>query len=468
MPMSRLWPNAGPQTAFLTSPADWAIYGGEAGGGKSWGLMAEAYRHVKDPKYGAVIFRTHLNDVTKQGGLWDEALDLYKPRGGIPRQSPQREFRWEDGDEALGTIQFGHLASYDEAMDWKSSQITNLSFDQIEEVGADEFWYLTSRNRTRGAVPPYLRATCNPDPDCFLVSDGSNWGRGLISWWIGDDGLAIPERSGQVRWFQRIDEELYFADSRDEMCEVSNHHGVKPLPLSLQFIHASLEDNPAMPHRDRYEASLDALPRVDRLRLKHGNWLTRPSAGDIFDREWFDIVGAAPADMIRCRGWDNASTPGSGDYSSGIKIGRSFNGVYYVEDVVRGQWGTFARDRLQRQVAELDGIDIEIAIAQDPGSAGVDVVAHTRLNLEGFIVRPELTSGLKHLRWLPMSSQAEARNIKLVRADWNEMFLREVHNAVPVKSTRRRKDDQLDAAASAFNRLAQRGSVGIEGAVMQS
>jgi predicted phage terminase large subunit-like protein len=462
-------PNPGPQKLFLAHSADWVIYGGEAGGGKSWGIQVDLARHVHVRNYTAVLFRRHLSDVTKSGGLWDEALNLYTPSGGVPRQSPQREFLWRDGDgNPLGTIQFGHLQDYDEAMNWKSAQICGLGFDQIEEFGAPEFWYLTSRNRTRCEIPPFLRATCNPDPDCFLVSDGVNWGRGLISWWIGDDGLAIEERSGEIRWFQRINEELHFADTKEEMGEIARDLGVKPLPISLTFIHARLGDNPAMPHRDRYEASLESLPRVDRLRLQHGNWLVRPAAGDIFDRAWFEIVDAAPARATRCRGWDNAASKKIGDdWSSGIRVSRSFDGIYYVEDVIRGQWGTFDRDKVQRQSAEMDGITCEVAIFQDPGSAGKDVVNHTVRNLDGFIIKVLSTSGAKHLSWLPMASQAQAGNVKLVRGPWNETFLREAHNASAEKSTRHRKDDQLDAVCAAFNRLAERGSVYIEGASLR-
>ncbi len=50
-------PQPGPQAAFLASPADIAIYGGAAGGGKTWALLMEPLRHVRNPGFGAVIFR---------------------------------------------------------------------------------------------------------------------------------------------------------------------------------------------------------------------------------------------------------------------------------------------------------------------------------------------------------------------------------------------------------------------------
>jgi hypothetical protein len=41
-----LRPQPGPQEMFLSTPADIAIYGGAAGGGKSFGILLEAARHT--------------------------------------------------------------------------------------------------------------------------------------------------------------------------------------------------------------------------------------------------------------------------------------------------------------------------------------------------------------------------------------------------------------------------------------
>ena len=52
----RIAPQPGPQSAFLRSDADIAIYGGAAGGGKTYALLLEALRNVDVPGFGAVIF----------------------------------------------------------------------------------------------------------------------------------------------------------------------------------------------------------------------------------------------------------------------------------------------------------------------------------------------------------------------------------------------------------------------------
>ena len=81
-------PQPGPQTAFLASPADIAIYGGSAGGGKTWALLMEPLRHVANPQFGAVFFRRTLVQVRNEGGLWDESEKLYPNLWAKPRSAP--------------------------------------------------------------------------------------------------------------------------------------------------------------------------------------------------------------------------------------------------------------------------------------------------------------------------------------------------------------------------------------------
>ena len=64
-------PQPGPQEMFLSTPADIAGYGGAAGGGKSFGLLLEALRHIDNPEFGWVIFRRTYPMITNEGGLWD-------------------------------------------------------------------------------------------------------------------------------------------------------------------------------------------------------------------------------------------------------------------------------------------------------------------------------------------------------------------------------------------------------------
>ena len=169
----------------------------------------------------------------------------------------------------------------------------------------------------------------------------------------------------------------------------------------------------------------------------------------MFKREWFEIVGAAPTHSDRCRYWDKAGTEGAGDYSAGVKLARDNDGVYYVEDVSRGQWSALSRERIMRQTAELDGEDVSIGLEQEPGSGGVESAQNSVRNLAGFYVHAERVTGEKATRAMPFAAQCEARNVKLVKGDWNAAYLDELCS-FPFGA----HDDQVDASSGAFMRLA--------------
>jgi hypothetical protein len=80
-------PQAGPQTTFLSTRADIAIYGGAAFGGKTWALTVEPLRHVDNPHFGAVFFRRTSPQITNEGGPWDEAEKIYPLIGASPRSA---------------------------------------------------------------------------------------------------------------------------------------------------------------------------------------------------------------------------------------------------------------------------------------------------------------------------------------------------------------------------------------------
>src|ERR1700753_93566 len=83
--MEGIRPQPGAQERFLSCGADIAIYGGAAGGGKSFGLLLEPLRHIGNKEFGGVIFRRTSPQITNEGALWDEAGKLYPLVGAEAR-----------------------------------------------------------------------------------------------------------------------------------------------------------------------------------------------------------------------------------------------------------------------------------------------------------------------------------------------------------------------------------------------
>lgn len=173
-----------------------------------------------------------------------------------------------------------------------------------------------------------------------------------------------------------------------------------------------------------------------------------PREGSFFKVGQLEIMDTAPADLRQCRGWDLAASSGKGDYSAGVRLGVDGNGRWWVTDVRRGQWAPDERDGHLRQVAQLDGPAVKIRMAQDPGQAGVDQALRLTRMLAGYSIRSERVSGDKATRASGLAAQINAGNVRLVRGSWNEDFIEELR-----QFPQGRNDDQVDAAADAFNEL---------------
>lgn len=174
--------------------------------------------------------------------------------------------------------------------------------------------------------------------------------------------------------------------------------------------------------------------------------------GNMFKREWFTIVDASPLRARRVRYWDKAGTEGGGDFTVGCRMALAEDGIWYVEDVVRGQWSSFERERIHRQTAELDAVFEQVShwFEQEPGSSGVDSKRVTIRNLAGFDVHGQTVTGDKTVRAAGFAAQCEAGNVRLVRGPWNQAYIDELC-AFPSG----RHDDQVDASSGAFHKLAR-------------
>lgn len=439
----RIEPQRGPQTEFLSTTADIALYGGAAGGGKSFGLLLEPLRHYHNSKFGGVIFRRNTVQVRNEGGLWDESMNLYFPLKGHPREA-FLEWNFPSGMR----MKFAHLENEKTVYDWQGSQIPYIGFDELTHFTSNQFWYMLSRNRSTSGVAGYIRATCNPDAD--------SWVRQLIDWYIGSDGTPIKERAGRIRWFIRIEDTIVWADDPKEL--IDRQSGSQP--KSFTFIPSSIYDNKILMEKDPgYLSNLMALSRIERLRLLGGNWNVRATAGMYFQRDWFEIVDAIPPQSRVVRYWDRAATKPNEtnpdpDWTAGLKLYELPNKTYVIGDVRRCRESPLKVEQIVKNTASYDGYLVPVYVEQDPGSSGIaDADNYVRV-LAGWDVRVRKPTKDKETRARPVSAQCEAGNIKVLRAPWNEAFFNELEN-FPEGA----HDDQVDCLSGAFNELAQAPSI---------
>lgn len=440
-------PQSGPQEHFLSTPADIAFYGGAAGGGKTWALLIEPIRHKDVPGFACVTFRRTYPQVTNPGGLWDESVSVYSLVGGQPRQS---DLMWKFPSGAV--IRFAHLQHEQNRLDWQGSQIPLICFDELTHFTRNQFFYMFSRNRSLCGVRPYIRGTCNPVPD---DDETGGWIHEFVGWYLDEDGYAIPERSGVVRWFVNLSGRLDWADTKEELQAKYADQTDPPQPMSFTFIKSSVYDNKILLRENpTYLASLKALDPVDQGRLLDGNWHVRAEAGKVFNKAWFEIVDAVPAGGREVRFWDFAATEkqvagDDPDYTAGVRMKR-VGDIYYVVDAISERMDPPTTNRAVVNTAEQDGFQTEIRFEREGGASGVRDSRQIVSMLAGFDVRGIIPQGDKVMRAKGLSAQAYAGNVKLLRGSWNRRYLQTLHDFPDGAH-----DDLVDASSGSFNELAK-------------
>ena len=214
------------------------------------------------------------------------------------------------------------------------------------------------------------------------------------------------------------------------------------------FLPALIEDNPHL-DREEYIESLMELDPMTREQLLKGDWSAREPGG-VFRREWFGVVNEYPRDATLVRYWDLAATePKAGrdpDWTVGLLMAKTVAGIYYVCDVRRMRGSPLEVENLIRQTALLDGVGVPINIEQEPGASGKAIIDYYRRKvIPEFHMRASKPGQSKRVRAGPISSHAEAGNVKIVRGAWNAAFLDEVE-----VFDRGTHDDQVDALSGAF------------------
>lgn len=458
-------PQPGPQNDFLRNRADIIIYGGAAGGGKTHGLLLEAARKPMQIKnFSSIIFRREFGEITAPGGLWEASERLY-PLLGLPQPHlGNREWSWR----GAGKARFAGLQHATDVYKWMGSELPMIGFDELTRFTGDQFWFMLSRNRSTTGVPPYVRATCNPDADSWVAE--------FIAWWIDQEtGFFIPERAGALRYYVRVAGNLLWADDPAELMEhlpaaSELPPGVEmPKPKSVTFIPAKLSDNPALLRANpEYLLTLHSMPLVEQQRLLYGNWKIRPAAGLFFQRSKCTFIDAAPAGLRKVRYWDLAGTmkteSNDPDWTVGVLMGRDEAGFLYILDVQRARVDPFEVEKLLASTASSDGKFVNIGFGHDPGQAGnFQASSHIRNTFAGYNATAKRESGEKTTRFGPFSAQALAGNVRILKASWNDVFCRALEGFPDLAH-----DDDVDACSGAYEMLLNGAGVILTGPIIET
>lgn len=383
------------QEQFILIREEEALYGGQAGGGKSESILMSALMYVDEPDYAALILRRTYKDLSLPGALMSRAHEWLQ----------KTDAHWNGQDKIWtfpsgATLTFGYLQHFNDIYQYQGSEFQFIAFDELTQFQLEEYQYLHSRLRrlSGSQIPIRMRAGSNPG------GIGHQW---------------VKER---------------FVNG------------------DLPFIPSGYKDNPYLDQIE-YEKALDKLDYITRQQLKYGNWDINPEGG-LFKRTWFKIIDQTPNNLIKyCRFWDLAATfPKKGtdpDYSVGLLAATDTDNNFYILDVRRLRDTPKVVENEVLQCSTLDGHNTLVRMEQEGGASGKIVIdAYTRL-LAGYDFKGEPARKSKDERAKPVSSYAEAGNIYLLNKPWTSILLDELESF----KTEGIHDDQVDALSGAFNEL---------------
>jgi len=220
-------PNEGPQTEFLAAAETDVLYGGAAGGGKSYAMLVDPLRYAHRAAHRALIIRRSMPELRE---LIDKSRELYpKAFPGCKYREVEKLWNFPSGAK----IEFGFLERDADVYRYQGQAYSWIGFDEITHLPTEFAWnYLASRLRTTDSeITPYMRCTANPG--------------GVGAHWVKN------------RYIEPAEPDQSFVGKDG---------------LTRKFIPARLEDNPFLATDGRYEQMLKALPPTQRKQLLEGNW----------------------------------------------------------------------------------------------------------------------------------------------------------------------------------------------------
>ena len=226
------------QDLFIHSEAFETLFGGAAGGGKSYGQLVDALIYALTyEKSKQIIFRRTFPDLERS--IIRTSLEIY-PKQIASYNSSKHTWTFQNGS----IIDFGYIDNEMDVYQYQSAEYDVIRFDELTHFTEYMYVYMISRCRGANGYPKRIKSSTNPG------------GVGHI--WVKERFVDIGP-SGEIH------------ECRLETGEINTRI----------FIPSFVTDNKFLMDKDPdYVKRLDALPEKERKALKEGNW-------DIFDGQYF-------------------------------------------------------------------------------------------------------------------------------------------------------------------------------------
>lgn len=319
-------PNPGPQTEFLAASEREVLYGGSAGGGKSYAMLADPLRYMGHPAFSGLLLR-HTTEELRE--LIFKSQEMY-PKIWPGIKWSERKMQWTAPSGAR--LWMSYLDRDEDVLRYQGLAFSWIGFDELTQWATPYAWnYMRSRLRsTAPDLPIFMRATTNPG------GRGHHWVKKMF---------IDPAPAGKS--FDATD-----IDTSKVLVYPEGHSKAGKALFKRRFIPARLSDNPYLAKQGDYEAMLLSLPEQQRRQLLEGDWdIKEGAAFTEFDRtkhviEPFKI----PSNWVKFR----AADYGYGSYSAVLwfAVSPSEQLIVYRELYVSKVLATDLADMVLRLEAE--------------------------------------------------------------------------------------------------------------------
>ena len=239
--------NDGPQTDFLSSSEREVLYGGAAGGGKSYAMLADPLHGLNNSNFSGLLVR-HTTEELRE--LIQKSQELY-PRAIPGIKWSERKSQWIS--PRGGRLWMSYLDKDMDVTRYQGQAFNWIGFDELTQWSSPYAWdYMRSRLRSAYSkeLGLYMRATTNPG------GSGHQWVKKMF---------IDPSPYNKSFWATNI-------ETGDTITFPKGHTKEGEPLFKRRFIPASLFDNPYLSEGGDYEAMLLSLPEHQRKQLLDGNW----------------------------------------------------------------------------------------------------------------------------------------------------------------------------------------------------
>jgi len=265
------------QENALMCPADIVFGWWSAWAWKTFELLLEPMKWFKTPWFRWVIFRRNMPQIKWGWWLWDESVTLYQHikwsksiEWSAIWKFKKKSFRAREFSE----LKFSHLEYEKDKFSHQWLQYAFIWFDELTHFTRSQFLYLLSRNRSTCWIKPYIRCTCNPDPESWVAK--------FISWYLDEDWYIIKERDWKIRYFTIDKDNPVWGNTPEEVIAKCPHifetlkeawEDINSYIKSFTFIEWNLDENKELLKKDKtYKANLMAQDEITKHALLHRCW----------------------------------------------------------------------------------------------------------------------------------------------------------------------------------------------------